>query len=675
MNKKYLLALAACTLMFAACGDDVTEVTNIQQSGMAVLESGEKLLKQKCDTTNAGEMLFVMDSSEAFICDGESWQTLKGADGKDGEDGEKGSKGDSGEDGNNGTSCTATKNTDGSFDLVCGGEKVGTITNGADGKDGADGRDGKDGTNGKDGVNGNDGTSCTATVNEDGNFDLVCGGKKVGTIKNGADGKDGKDGTNGNDGSSCTATKNTDGNFDLVCGGEKVGTITNGKDGQDGTNGNDGTSCTAEPVTADDGRKGVKVTCGDDEVGTIWDGTNGSNGTSCTATENTDGSFDLVCGGEKVGTITNGKDGLNGNNGTDGTNCTAQSVTNAAGLEGLEVTCGETVVDTIWNGKDGEKGDPGTNGDNGNDGVGCSLEDDGEGTVSVTCGEGEGATTTTIFKAVCGTKPYDPAKSFCSEGTLYSCDDKPYDPLKSFCSEGELFSCNDKPFDPKKQYCLKVTRDEIDIYSVEDLLTDPRDNQVYKTVEICNNDKTSCQTWMAENLNYSVNPDEQSWCGGCENGTTNEGDCSVYGRLYTWAAAVGKSEDECGDRKTCNLPSGDIRGVCPEGWHLPSNVEWNALFTAVGGTDVAGKKLKADSDLWNYHEGISNDDSFGFSVLPAGYRSCYGSFHDEGDGADFWSSTEYDSLNADDWYFSYDDRVYDDGFSKLNGFSVRCLRD
>ena len=116
MNIKSLLAFAACALMFVACGDDVTEVNEIHQDGMAVLEAGLELSKQKCDSANVGEMLFVMDSSEAFFCDGESWQTLKGADGKDGEkgaDGVKGAKGADGKDGedgdngNDGTSCTA----------------------------------------------------------------------------------------------------------------------------------------------------------------------------------------------------------------------------------------------------------------------------------------------------------------------------------------------------------------------------------------------------------------------------------------------------------------------------------------------------------------------------------------------------------------------------------------
>ena len=455
MGNKYLLALAVGALMLVACSDDVTEVNEIHQDGMAVLEAGLELSKQKCDSANVGEMLFVMDSSEAFICDGESWQTLKGLDGKDGE--------------------------------------------------------------------------------------------------KGADGKDGEDGDNGN----------------------------------------------------------------------------------------------------------------------DGTSCTAQSVKNAAGLGGLEVTCEKIVIDTIWNGEKGE------NGNDGEDGVGCTLDDEGDGMVTVTCGEGDDATTTILYKAVCGTVAYDPAKSFCSEGTLYSCDDKPYDPAKSFCSEGELYSCGDKPYDPEKQYCLEVTRNETKIYSVEDLLTDSRDNQVYKTVEICNNETSTCQTWMAKNLNYSVNPDVQSWCGGGRDAT--EGDCDLYGRLYTWAAAVGKSEDECGYDHECDFSDaknekGEVRGICPEGWHLPSYDEWEALFTAVGGTSYAGQKLKADSDLWN--EGTSNDDSFGFAVLPAGDRNYTGSFRNEGDNARFWSSTEYDSDFAYGWhfYYNYDDVGYN-LYAKDISFSVRCLRD
>ena len=403
----------------------------------------------------------------------------------------------------------------------------------------------------------------------------------------------------------------------FVCDGKSWQTLK-GADGKNVDSGAAGAGCSAKPVKNKAGRKGVEVSCGETVVDTIWNGKDGENGKP-------------------------------GDPGDAGTSCSAKSVKNKAGLEGLEVTCGKTVIDTIWNGKAGESG---------NDGVGCSLKDDGDGKVTVTCGDGDDATTATLYKAVCGTVAYDPAKSFCSEGEAYDL-------------------CDGKTYDPKTQYCLKVTRDETDIYSVEALLTDPRDNQVYKTVEICNNETSTCQTWMAENLNYSVNPNVQSWCGGGSGAT--EGDCSVYGRLYTWAATMDSVAAFSNDGKGCGYgaecdPSGTVRGVCPEGWHLPSNDEWKALFTAVGGTSYAGQKLKADSDLW--YEGTSNDDSFGFAVLPAGHRDNNGSFRSEGYNADFWSSTEDSSSSADYWYFGYGyDNVYYYYDNKYFGFSVRCLRD
>ncbi|MGM9985270.1 MAG: fibrobacter succinogenes major paralogous domain-containing protein, partial [Fibrobacter intestinalis] len=91
-------------------------------------------------------------------------------------------------------------------------------------------------------------------------------------------------------------------------------------------------------------------------------------------------------------------------------------------------------------------------------------------------------------------------------------------------------------------------------------LKDPRDGKTYRTVEI------GKQVWMAENLNYEM---DGSYC--YDNEATN---CQKYGRLYTWAAAM---------------------QACPEGWHLPSEAEWETLITAVGGEDVAGLKLKSTS--------------------------------------------------------------------------------
>lgn len=195
--------------------------------------------------------------------------------------------------------------------------------------------------------------------------------------------------------------------------------------------------------------------------------------------------------------------------------------------------------------------------------------------------------------------------------------------------------CDGKTYDPKKQYCKLAAT--VENYGwLEDARDEPH-IQIYKTVEICNDGETSCQTWMAENLNYSVDPGERSWCGGGSRETV--GDCSKYGRLYTWTAAVGKTEDECGYGKVCDLPSGNVSGVCPEGWHLPSDDEWNTLFIAAGGIGIAGQKLKSNTNLWKQEEGISNDDSFGFAALPAGYRYYGEIFYEEGEKAYFWSAT------------------------------------
>ncbi|MDR2693288.1 MAG: hypothetical protein LBB74_03625 [Chitinispirillales bacterium] len=119
-------------------------------------------------------------------------------------------------------------------------------------------------------------------------------------------------------------------------------------------------------------------------------------------------------------------------------------------------------------------------------------------------------------------------------------------------------------------------------------------------------------------------------------------------------------------------PSGR-RGVCPSGWHLPSNAEWSALVTAVD--SMAGKKLKAKSG-WNDYNGASGNGTaeYGFSALPGGYRRSDGNFYDVGCYAYWWTATEY---NADYAYFRLmdyiNDFVYSDINSKSYGWSVRCV--
>ena len=138
---------------------------------------------------------------------------------------------------------------------------------------------------------------------------------------------------------------------------------------------------------------------------------------------------------------------------------------------------------------------------------------------------------------------------------------------------------------------------------VKGTLTDSRDGQTYKTVTV------GKQTWMAENLNYAYTgvpynyysgstSDSTSWC--YSNAAAN---CTKYGRLYTWAAAMDSvgtwstNSKGCGYGTACS-PTYPVRGICPEGWHLPTNAEFETLFTAVGGQSTAGKMLKSTSG-WN----------------------------------------------------------------------------
>ena len=199
-------------------------------------------------------------------------------------------------------------------------------------------------------------------------------------------------------------------------------------------------------------------------------------------------------------------------------------------------------------------------------------------------------------------------------------------------------------------------------------LVDNRDGQTYKTVKI------GYQVWMAENLNFET---DNSFC------YNNSAEyCEKYGRFYTWAVAMDSAGTwstngkDCGYGDTCSVASTGsaplVRGVCPEGWHLPSQIEGNILFRVVGGSSVAGTKLKSTSG-WNFNG--NGTDAFGFSALPAGIRY-YSGCGNEGNYANFWSSTEYDSYGAHSM-----DLYYNVGSAYLNssrkdyGFSVRCIKD
>jgi uncharacterized protein (TIGR02145 family) len=168
-------------------------------------------------------------------------------------------------------------------------------------------------------------------------------------------------------------------------------------------------------------------------------------------------------------------------------------------------------------------------------------------------------------------------------------------------------------------------------------LIDIRDGKVYKTVKIGN------QWWMAENLNYDI--EIGSWA--YNNDTTN---LSFYGRLYNWKTAC---------------------SVCPKGWHLPSNKEWDKITDFLGGWEIAGAKMKKIGTDPRTHTNES-----GFSSVPGGYRSMFGIFNDKDEEGYFWSSTEIFKGYA--WYRSLHYNVQLIGKSIINveyGYSIRCIKD
>lgn len=129
----------------------------------------------------------------------------------------------------------------------------------------------------------------------------------------------------------------------------------------------------------------------------------------------------------------------------------------------------------------------------------------------------------------------------------------------------------------------------------------------------------------------------------------------------------------CGIRGEC-LSTYPVRGVCPSGWHLPKLSEWNTLFTAVGGLSVMGKMLKSTSG-WDGYNAKNGSDDYSFAALPAGYRASDGIYYDEGSDANFWSSDEYntDEANYIRLNLSYKEPRMSD--YKGLGFSVRCVKD
>ena len=180
----------------------------------------------------------------------------------------------------------------------------------------------------------------------------------------------------------------------------------------------------------------------------------------------------------------------------------------------------------------------------------------------------------------------------------------------------------------------------------------------YKTKQIGD------QVWMAENLNYNVAGSK------CYN--NDPANCSKYGRLYNWTTAMALP-DSCKSNKCDFIASAKRNSICPSGWHIPNEDEWDELIDFLGGSNSAGNKLKTTSG-WD-RDG-NGKDTYGFSALPGGFGESNGDFDEIGGYGYWWSANEISEYGAYYLHMDYDgDGTYWSNNYKSNLFSIRCLQD
>jgi uncharacterized protein (TIGR02145 family) len=167
---------------------------------------------------------------------------------------------------------------------------------------------------------------------------------------------------------------------------------------------------------------------------------------------------------------------------------------------------------------------------------------------------------------------------------------------------------------------------------------------------------------MAENLNYSPSIGNSA----CYNNEPSN--CAIYGRLYNWATAMALTSS-CNSNRCSSQIQSPHRGICPSGWHLPSDDDWDVLVAAVGGYNSATRtKLKATSG-WN------GTDEYGFSALPGGKGDRFGRFDDVVFRGYWWSAFELDDDEASFQSIYYNGYAGNINYHKSYLFSVRCLQD
>jgi uncharacterized protein (TIGR02145 family) len=194
-------------------------------------------------------------------------------------------------------------------------------------------------------------------------------------------------------------------------------------------------------------------------------------------------------------------------------------------------------------------------------------------------------------------------------------------------------------------------------------LTDTRNGKVYNTVLI------GPECWMAQDLNIGTKipaGSNQTDNGILEKYCINddESNCSTYGGLYQWDESMQYS------------PKPGIQGVCPAGWHLPTDAALTNLVNFMGGESAAGGPLKEAGYVHWYSPNTGATNSSGFTALPSGMRATNGTFLDFRYFCTWWSSTASDATHAWSRYACYNNtNVNHYSNPKAGGFSIRCVKD
>lgn len=193
------------------------------------------------------------------------------------------------------------------------------------------------------------------------------------------------------------------------------------------------------------------------------------------------------------------------------------------------------------------------------------------------------------------------------------------------------------------------------------------DGNVYTSISI------GTQTWLVENLKTTQYTDGSSvplvsddiaWQdltepGRCWYDNNEESNKNPYGALYNWYAVnTGK--------------------LCPVGWHVPSDEEWTALITFLGGEEEASGKLRETGTTHWQSPNIEATNSSGFTALPGGFRTSAGIYEKKGEVGVWWSSTEVNGSPDDAWerYLVFDNTyAYRGADFKSLAFSGRCIKN